>query len=145
MYVDPLTPVRLAVGSALLTAVACVVTGVARSTWLFLFAVLLTAIGGGVGSAVTSLALALIRDPDDAGRLFGALAVLGTVSSSIVGPYLFTTTFRWSAATQPSLVFFVITGRSGTNPGMQVLVALAVLAVRLRTPASLGGLPPRPG
>ncbi|WFC93436.1 hypothetical protein MBRA1_000056 [Malassezia brasiliensis] len=130
--------VRLAVGSALLTGLACTVTGLARTTWLFLFAVLLTSLGGGVGSAVNSLALALIRDPNEAGRLFGAFAVLSTVSSSIVGPYLFTSIFRASAASAPSLVFFVITA-------MQVMAATAVLAVRLRSPKSLVGLPPRPG
>lgn len=98
---------------------------------------LLTAVGSGIGSAVNSLALALLWNPNEAGRLFGAWAVLGTVSSSIVGPFLFTYTFSLSAATAPSLVFYVIAGVQG-------LAALAVLALKLRAPASLAGLPPRP-
>ncbi|WFD42842.1 hypothetical protein MPSI1_001492 [Malassezia psittaci] len=134
---DSRMDMRLAVISAVLTAMACVVTGIARSTWLFFVAILLTSIGSGVGSAVTSLAIALLRDENESGRLFGALAVLGTLSSSMVGPYLFTAIFRASAATAPSLVFFVISG-------MQIVAAAAVMAVHLRSPSSLSALPPRP-
>lgn len=107
---------RIAIGSCLITACGCVITATSRSAWLFFFAIFVTSIGGGVGSAVTSLGLALIRNPNEAGRLFGAWAVLSTVSSSIVGPFLFTFTFSQSAATAPSLVFYVVVGTSPVSP-----------------------------
>ncbi|WFD33034.1 hypothetical protein MSPP1_004091 [Malassezia sp. CBS 17886] len=128
---------RIGTASALLTGVGFFVSAFARSAPVFVLGSVLAALGGSVGPAISSLGLALIARPQDAGRLFGAWAVLSTIASSILGPILFTATFSSTVTWSPALVFYVV-------GGMQLTAALFLRLVTLRSPASLPSLPPRP-
>ena len=85
----------------------------------------LVALGAASASALNSLSLALLLRPQDAGRMFGAWAVLGTVSSALVGPPLFTWVFQATVETVPSMIFHVIAA-------LQVAAAVFLALIRLR-------------
>ena len=128
---------RLGIGSALLSGAAHVLMALSRSQGQFYLMLSFAALGGGVGSALSSLSLSLLHRPENAARMFGAWAVLSTVSSSIVGPPLFTTVFRLSAATAPGTVFFAVAA-------IQFACVAFLASIHLRRPSTLAGLPPRP-
>lgn len=127
----------IAVGSAALTAVAAVVTARASSAPVFLLGVFLTSMGAGIGSAISSLGMAVNPRTDGAGRLFGAWGVLSTLCGNILGPFLFATVFSYSAAAMPSMLYYVLAA-------LQVVVIVSMLCVKLGSFSTLQGLPPRP-
>lgn len=116
---------KLAVYSAVLSAIANFLLGVVTTPGSFLALMVLVAIGAGVSSALNSLSLALLVRPQDAGRLFGAWAVLGTVASALIGPPLFTVVFRETVAIFPSAIFMAAAV-------LQVVAAAVLLLIRLR-------------
>ncbi|WFD25782.1 hypothetical protein MNAN1_000748 [Malassezia nana] len=128
---------RVAVGSSLITCVGSVVSAHAHSTGLFLLGVFLVALGGGVGSAISSLGMAVLPQNHGAGRLFGAWGVLSTLSGSIMGPILFSVVFSRSVSSAPWLVFYIVAL-------LQFVVIASLSMVRLASVEALTGLPPRP-
>lgn len=116
---------HLAIFSAVLSALANFLLGIARSSTMFLWLMVLVALGAASASALNSLSLALLLRPQDAGRMFGAWAVLGTVSSALVGPPLFTWVFQATIETVPSMIFHVIAA-------LQVAAAVFLALIRLR-------------
>lgn len=62
------------------------------------------------GPAANSLALNLIDSSKDAGRLFGGISVITAMSSTFLGPLLFSLTFANTVATYPPTVFAVAVG-----------------------------------
>lgn len=127
----------IAVVSSLTTVVASVIMARAKTPAWFLIGTFAVSLGAGVGSALSSLGMAVISRPNSAGRLFGAWAVLSTLSSTIVGPMFFSLVFSHSAASAPSLSFYLV--------GMLQLSSVFLLYfVRLGSTDTLEGLPPRP-
>ncbi len=75
--------------------------------------VLLTAIvtlGSCTGAAQASLALNLVDSAREAGRLFGALSVLSSMSSSFLGPLVFSLVYASTVSTYAPAMFAVASG-----------------------------------
>ncbi|CAO1631916.1 unnamed protein product [Parajaminaea phylloscopi] len=100
---------------------------------VFVGASALLAVGAGGSASMSSLALAFLHRPTEAGNLFGAWSILSALGSTVVGPLFFTWVFR----TGPHNIFYA---------GEAVLLAAfaCTLMIRVRKPRSLPGLPPRP-
>lgn len=127
----------IAVVSAFITVVASIIMAHSRTSGLFMFGTFAVSLGAGIGSAVSSLGMAVIPRADGAGRLFGAWAILSTLSSAIVGPFMFSMVFSRSASTTPSLVFYLV-------GALQLLTLSLLYFVRLSSSDTLEGLAPRP-
>ncbi|SPO22123.1 uncharacterized protein UTRI_02128_B [Ustilago trichophora] len=104
---------------------------------LFFLATAITSLGGGGGAAMSSLALALLKSPADAGKLFGAWSITSAISGTVVGPILFAEVFKRTTKTFPPAIFVVGTG-------MFVIAFLLLCCVKVRKPISLPPLPARP-
>ncbi|CDS00867.1 uncharacterized protein SPSC_03185 [Sporisorium scitamineum] len=104
---------------------------------LFYLATALTSLGGGGGAAMSSLALALLKSPADAGKLFGAWSITSAISGTVVGPILFAEVFKRTTKTFPPAIFVVGTG-------LFVISFLLLCGVKVRKPISLPALPARP-
>ncbi|CBQ72153.1 conserved hypothetical protein [Sporisorium reilianum SRZ2] len=104
---------------------------------LFYLATALTSLGGGGGAAMSSLALALLKSPADAGKLFGAWSITSAISGTVVGPILFAEVFKRTTKTFPPAIFVVGTG-------LFVVSFLLLCGVKVRKPISLPALPARP-
>ncbi|SNX82926.1 uncharacterized protein MEPE_01632 [Melanopsichium pennsylvanicum] len=104
---------------------------------LFFLATAITSLGGGGGAAMSSLALALLKSPADAGKLFGAWSITSAISGTVVGPILFAEVFKKTTKTFPPAIFVVGTG-------MFVIAFLLLCGVKVRKPISLPSLPARP-
>lgn len=128
---------RIAVGSSLITCGGSIVSAHAKSAGVFLLGVFLVALGGGVGSALSSLGMAVLPHTHGAGRLFGAWGVLSTLSGSILGPILFSMVFSRSVSTAPWLVYYIVAL-------LQFVVIASLSMVRLTSVEALAGLPARP-
>lgn len=127
----------IAVVSSLTTVAASVIMARAKTPAWFLIGTFAVSLGAGVGSALSSLGMAVISRPNSAGRLFGAWAVLSTLSGTIVGPMLFSLVFSHSAAYAPSLSFYLVAF-------LQISSVFLLCFVRLGSTDTLEGLPPRP-
>ena len=127
----------IAVVSSLITAAASVIMARAKTPAWFLIGTFAVSLGAGVGSALSSLGMAVISQPNSAGRLFGAWAVLSTLSSTIVGPMFFSLVFSHSAASTPSLSFYLV----GI---LQMSSVFLLYFVRLGSTDKIEGLRPRP-
>lgn len=127
----------IAVVSSLTTVAASVIMARAKTPAWFLIGTFAVSLGAGVGSALSSLGMAVISRPNSAGRLFGAWAVLSTLSGTIVGPMLFSLVFSHSAAYSPSLSFYLVAL-------LQISSVFLLCFVRLGSTDTLEGLPPRP-
>ena len=68
----------------------------AKTPHLFLLGTAMTALGGGGGAAMSSLALALLKSPNDAGKLFGAWSIASALASTVAGPILFAKVLEWT-------------------------------------------------
>lgn len=104
---------------------------------LFFLATAVTSLGGGGGAAMSSLALALLKSPADAGKLFGAWSITSAISGTVVGPILFAAVFKHTTKTFPPAIFAVGTG-------MFFVAFLLLCCVKVRKPISLPPLPARP-
>lgn len=104
---------------------------------LFFLATAITALGGGGGAAMSSLALALLKSPADAGKLFGAWSITSAISGTVVGPILFAEVFKRTTKTFPPAIFVVGTA-------MFAIAFLLLCCVKVRKPISLPPLPARP-
>lgn len=104
---------------------------------LFFLATAITALAGGGGAAMSSLALALLKSPADAGKLFGAWSITSAISGTVVGPILFAEVFKRTTKTFPPAIFAVGTA-------MFAIAFLLLCCVKVRKPISLPPLPARP-
>ncbi|GAC92659.1 hypothetical protein PHSY_000213 [Pseudozyma hubeiensis SY62] len=109
----------------------------AKTPQLFFLATAVTSLGGGGGAAMSSLALALLKSPADAGKLFGAWSIVSAISGTVVGPILFAETFKRTTSSFPAAIFAVGTG-------LFVIALLLLFCVKVRKPISLPALPARP-
>lgn len=104
-----------------------------RGPVVFVAASCLLALGSGSSAAMSSLALAFLHRPSEAGNLFGAWSIVSALASTVLGPLFFT----WAFKLGPHNIFWA---------GEAVLVAAfaCTLMIRVRKPRSLPALPPRP-
>ncbi|PWY98522.1 hypothetical protein BCV70DRAFT_201832 [Testicularia cyperi] len=123
--------------SAVINASAYVLLVFSKSPSVFLLGTAIMALGGGGGAALSSLALALLKSPADAGKLFGAWSITSAIAGTVVGPILFAEVFAKTTATFPEAIFAV-----GTAMFILALVVLSL--VKVRKPISLPSLPARP-
>ncbi|KAJ7698588.1 major facilitator superfamily domain-containing protein [Mycena rosella] len=88
----------------------------APTGFLFLLFTMLGALGGGVSTAIKSVALDIYsgkfrkNEPVESGKLFGALSVVQSVFSEIIGPPLYGLIYASTVATFPRTIFFVALG-----------------------------------
>lgn len=84
---------------------------------------MLGAFGSGFGPAMQSVALGLytLRGGTESGRLFGALSVVQSLCSQVLGPALYGFTFMSTVRTFPAAIFFVTSA--------SILVAFTFLAL----------------
>ncbi|KAL5634517.1 hypothetical protein ACGC1H_002536 [Rhizoctonia solani] len=77
----------------------------------FVLTTTLSAFGGGTSPALQSLALGVLGGEEkDVGRLFGALSMLSSISSTILSPMIFGSLYSLTVATFPRAIFIVATG-----------------------------------
>jgi hypothetical protein len=79
------------------------------ATWPQFFAFsMMSSFGSGFNPSVQALALHLMpRGGKDAGKLFGAMGMLGALSTQVIGPSLFGLTYMTTVATFPKAIFVV--------------------------------------
>ncbi|KAH7341322.1 hypothetical protein B0J17DRAFT_646103 [Rhizoctonia solani] len=76
----------------------------------FVLTTTLSAFGGGTSPALQSLALGVLGGEEkDVGRLFGALSMLSSISSTILSPMIFGTLYSLTVTTYPKAIFMVAT------------------------------------
>lgn len=74
---------------------------------LFAFS-MISSFGSGFNPSVQALALYLMpHGGKDAGKLFGAIGMLGALSTQVIGPSLFGLTYMATVATFPKAIFVV--------------------------------------
>ncbi|KZT56416.1 MFS general substrate transporter [Calocera cornea HHB12733] len=77
-------------------------------------ATLFGAFGGGYSPAMQSLALGLLKNEDETGRLFGAMSVMSALCTQVLGPALFGTLFALTVGVFPKMVFVAACVCAGT-------------------------------
>ncbi|EMD38291.1 hypothetical protein CERSUDRAFT_64554 [Gelatoporia subvermispora B] len=117
--------------SLFIDAGSYVIMTIAPTGGIFIIGSLIASFGSGFGPAVQSLALALYTQTGgkETGRLFGAIGVIQTISSQIVGPFVFGVTFLKMVETFPKAIFVL---GAATLTVAFILVSL----VRLPKPAT---------
>jgi MFS family permease len=96
----------------------------------FVLMTMLTTFGSPCGPSINSLALSLIPNSSEAGRLFGGLSVLHTIGSSLISPVLFGTLFSYTVGWYAPTVFIV--------PAVILCIAQVFLAL-VKLPGSEAG------
>ncbi|WVF67324.1 hypothetical protein IAT40_002075 [Kwoniella sp. CBS 6097] len=71
----------------------------------FILCSVFTTLGAPATPAINSLALSLLPDASQSGKLFGALSVLQAMGSSLLSPLLFGTLFATTVGTWPQAIF----------------------------------------
>lgn len=80
------------------------------SQMAFVMTTTLSAFGGGTSPAMQSLALGILGPSQaDVGKLFGALSMLGSISSTVLSPMLFGSVYSLTVAAFPKAIFVVAT------------------------------------
>ncbi|WVO13038.1 hypothetical protein L204_100647 [Cryptococcus depauperatus] len=77
--------------------------GISEGWFIFLSALL--SVGAPSLPATNSLAVSILPDPSQAGRLFGALSVTYALGATIIGPLFFGTVFAWSVGWWSEMIF----------------------------------------
>lgn len=77
-----------------------------NETWFIIFSTLVTC-GSASQPTANSLALSLLPSSSEAGRLFGGLAVLHALGSTIISPLLYGTVFAATVGTYAPTIFII--------------------------------------
>jgi MFS family permease len=91
---------------------------------VFIFFTALVTLGSCTGSAQSSLALNLVDPAREAGRLFGAMSVLTAMSSTFLGPLVFSLVYANTVAVYAPAIFIVAVG-------MLIISQVCISLVRL--------------
>ncbi|KDN48878.1 hypothetical protein K437DRAFT_255433 [Tilletiaria anomala UBC 951] len=138
MIHDSKFDLRLARASVLIMLTTYAAIPFAQSGLSYIVITCLTSLGSGGSAAMSSLSLALLSSPRDAGKLFGAWSVMSAVGQTILGPFLFTWLFRNTVKTSaPYAIFLLACVMFGIS-------FFLLMLVRVRKTRSLPALPPRP-
>ncbi|KAN0062781.1 hypothetical protein ACQY0O_004977 [Thecaphora frezii] len=128
---------KLAKVSIVINTVSYIVLVFSTRPALFFVGSALTSLGGGGSAAMSSLALALLESPSDAGKLFGAWSILSAIASTVVGPLVFAQVYEATTRVFSGAIFVVGTA-------MFIVSFVTVCMVKVRQPLSLPSLPARP-
>ncbi|KZO97873.1 MFS general substrate transporter [Calocera viscosa TUFC12733] len=93
-------------------------------------ATLFGAFGGGYSPAMQSLALGLLKNEDETGRLFGAMSVMSALCTQVMGPAIFGTLFAFTVGFFPKMVFVAACVCAGT-------ALLCLFCIRIPKPVPL--------
>ncbi|WWC91944.1 uncharacterized protein L201_006896 [Kwoniella dendrophila CBS 6074] len=93
--------------SLLLETIPYIFLSLSPSPIGFIFCSILTTLGGPSNPAANSLALSLLKDPNQSGRLFGALSVLHALGANLLSPLLFGTIFASTVGTYAATIFIL--------------------------------------
>jgi len=121
--------IRIAHVSLFIDALSYIVLALSEGPSLFVAGSLLLSFGGGFNPSAQSLAMYL-TDGNENGKLFGALAVISTLGSQVVGPAVFGTMWINTVDVFPKAIF-VATATGG------VLAFGTMLFIRLPQPNGL--------
>ncbi|KAG5643210.1 hypothetical protein DXG03_001328 [Asterophora parasitica] len=100
---------KIAHASLIVDAISYTLMAAAPTALVFTACSILAALGGGLGPALQSVALALYRrrGGTESGRLFGALSVISALSSQILGPAWYGLVYMKTVATFPRAIFIL--------------------------------------
>ncbi|KAH9930707.1 major facilitator superfamily domain-containing protein [Fomitopsis serialis] len=108
---QPTATIDLAVarGSLVVEAIAYVFMALAPTGYLFTVYAIVSTLGIGFTPAINTVASAVYSQQGgkELGKLFGALGVVQTVSSQVLGPFIFGVTYMRTVATAPKAIFVV--------------------------------------
>ncbi|KAI0957937.1 hypothetical protein AcW1_006164 [Taiwanofungus camphoratus] len=109
---SPAFDLVLARVSVVVEAFAYFLMPTAPNGYVFTAYSVLSAFGSGSSPAINSVASALYtkNGGKELGKLFGAMAVVQTICSQILGPFLFGMTYMRTVATFPKAIFYVAAG-----------------------------------
>ncbi|PCH37837.1 MFS general substrate transporter [Wolfiporia cocos MD-104 SS10] len=95
--------------SILIEVVAYIMMALAPNGYVFTAYAVFSALGVGFTPAINSVASALYTQNGgkELGKLFGALGVVQTICSQVLGPFLFGVTYMKTVATAPKAIFAV--------------------------------------
>ncbi|GBE82104.1 hypothetical protein SCP_0404840 [Sparassis crispa] len=98
--------------SLLLEISSYILMAFTRTGGLFTFFGIMSSLGAGYGPAISSVASTLYatRGGKEMGKLFGAMSVIQTLSSQVLGPTIFAFTYMATVAIFPPAIFFVSAG-----------------------------------
>ncbi|KAE8233537.1 hypothetical protein CF326_g1424 [Tilletia indica] len=133
---DSAFDLRLASASVIIGGVSYLMLALSRTPWIYLLSTAMTSLGGGGNAAMSSLALALLQNPADAGKLFSAWSVLSAIATSVLGPLMFTNLFVATVDSFPGAIFVL-------GVVMFFITFVLLSFVKVRAPHSLPILPPR--
>ncbi|WRT70007.1 uncharacterized protein IL334_007000 [Kwoniella shivajii] len=91
--------------SLILETLPYIFLAMAPSSTGFVILSVLCTLGGSGNPAANSLALSLLPDPSQSGRLFGALSVLHACGANLISPLMFGTVFAATVGTYASTIF----------------------------------------
>ncbi|KZT09657.1 MFS general substrate transporter [Laetiporus sulphureus 93-53] len=108
-HASPALDLALARLSILIELVAYTLMALAPNGHLFTAYAIVSALGAGFTPAVNSVASALYMQQGgrELGKLFGALGVVQTICSQVMGPFVFGVTYMKTVATFPQAIFVV--------------------------------------
>ncbi|KAK0538061.1 hypothetical protein OC842_001408 [Tilletia horrida] len=133
---DSAFDLRLAQASVMIGIISYLMLALSRTAWVYLLSTALTSLGGGGNAAMSSLALALLHNPADSGKLFSAWSVLSAIATSVLGPLMFANLFVATVDTFPGAIFVL-------GVAMFCVTSVLLWFVKVRAPHSLPILPPR--
>lgn len=85
----------------------------------------LVSLGGAAPAAMSSLALALLERDSDAGKLFAAWSIISAISTTVVGPIMFSELFAKTVSSAPESIFVLA---SGELPKISLFIILFFLS-----------------
>jgi MFS family permease len=94
-----------------------------NETWFIILSTLVT-FGSASSPTANSLALSLLPSSSEAGRLFGGLAVLHALGSTIISPLLYGTVFAATVGTYAPTIFIIASCMLGSAWILFALVRL---------------------
>lgn len=119
----------IARASLLVDLIAYVSISLSQNAGQFFAASMISSFGGGFNPATQSLALFLMPDSaKDAGKLFGALGMLGALSTQVAGPAAFGSLYMATVAIFPKAIFV-----TGALVITSALIALSLVRLPRRT------------
>nr|XP_019043904.1 hypothetical protein I302_07179 [Kwoniella bestiolae CBS 10118]OCF22834.1 hypothetical protein I302_07179 [Kwoniella bestiolae CBS 10118] len=105
-HLDLLT-VRIAL---ILESIPYLLLALSPSPMGFVLLSILLTLGGPSNPAANSLALSLLSDPSQSGRLFGALSVLHALGANLISPLMFGTVYAATVGTYAPTIFAIAAG-----------------------------------
>ncbi|KAK0565215.1 hypothetical protein OC861_003890 [Tilletia horrida] len=133
---DSAFDLRLGRVSVMVGVAAYLLLTFSRTPFIYLLSTAVTSLGGGGNAAMSSLALAFLHNPADAGKLFSAWSVLSAIATSVLGPLMFSNLFVSTVDRFPAAIFIL-------GVVLYIICLILLSFVKVRAPHSLPVLPPQ--